>query len=287
MNKNDLFELQLFDNPELTAELLFAAIDLEDLIKGIPSRMVKNQLKEYTDSVDSKIATIFRSNKSSAKLHKLRAVNSKFHYSVEEMIRELSERMNTDFSDIMAKAHTSLAWVPEDIFMSFTMVTTRALQFLMQSLPQKPSRSLFGMTTNKFKYSDFDISRFNRLFTIIEDPISILDDLKTGRVTKESIDAMEMIYPEIIGNMRIELTQYFIDKKTKNDDFDITYQEKINLSKFFNTSVSEFLDPTYVNKLQTILKLSDAEATQSEQGGSKSNQAQVPSSGIKQRLNEG
>lgn len=285
---NDLFENSLFQNTELTAELLFAALDLEDLVRGIPSRLVRKQLRDYADKVESKVATIFRSNKSSMSLDKKREVNTKLHYKIESNINELNERIENNLSDIMEKAHDSLRWVPENVFVNFTMITAKAIQYLFTVLPKKPSRSLFGIPSSKYKYADFEVSRFNRIYIVIEDPMSVLDDLKNNRINLESIETMEIVYPEILNHMRMELTQYFIEKKEKQDDFDISYQQKINLAKFFNTSVSEFLDPDYVNKLQTILKLSAQEGEGSAQGKTaKSEQAQVPSSGIKQRLSEG
>ena len=286
----DLFEAALFNNPALTGELLFAALDLEDLIDKTPSRIVKKQLKEYTDLVDSKVANIFRSNKSSSPLSKHRHVDGKLHQSIETTIRELNERMEHKLTELIGNTRNSLHWVPDNIFMYFSMTATKAIEYLVSVLPQKPSRSIFGLETNKkFKYADFQVSRFNRMFTVIEDPITVLDDLKNNRVNTHSIETMQLVYPEILENMRSELTNYFIEKRTKDKEFDISFQQKINLAKFFGTDVSEFTDPDYVNKLQGILKISDDQSKGGSQGQgqlSSAQQTMIPSSAIKQRLSQ-
>ena len=79
----------------------------------------------------------------------------------------------------------------------------RAVEFLSSKMPPKlvPSNT-FQPSLYQRKATDQEILRFSRYSTAVSKPLSVMDDLRSGHLTSESVEAIREVYPQIYAKMR-------------------------------------------------------------------------------------
>lgn len=58
-----------------------------------------------------------------------------------------------------------------------------------------------------FRPPSTEVARFARYLAAVEDPGGVLEDMAGGAVTREAVEAMERVYPELWGEMRAKLVE--------------------------------------------------------------------------------
>lgn len=108
---------------------------------------------------------------------------------------------------------------------SMQMAMTRATEFLRTKLP---APGAYAPLSNPLKPSNAEISKFLRYYEVVENPVIVLNQIKTGMLTTESMETMKTVYPGLLAEMRTAV----IDKITNKKAQDIPYQTKVMLSFF-------------------------------------------------------
>lgn len=91
---------------------------------------------------------------------------------------------------------------------SAQMVASRAMGFLASKLPPAPVDSVMDRAAGVVPvYSDNTISTFNRYFEAVKDPYSILESAKAGALTKEEVEAVSTVYPQLFSKIQGQLVE--------------------------------------------------------------------------------
>ncbi len=137
------------------------------------------------------------------------------------------------------------------------MVLASAVQFLFSKMPKDASaRGMF--TKHEYQPSSIEISKFNKYIKAIEDPMSIFDDLEHGIVSRESVEAIQEVYPNLY--QRIQETT--MDKVVQSKE-PVSYQKRLNLGILLDLPTDTSLNPSVIMQLQQHF----SEAQESKAGG--------------------
>ena len=96
-----------------------------------------------------------------------------------------------------------------------TAVASRAVEFLDSKLPKDPYSSLPESARPKWVPSDSDLIKFNRYVRAVDDPLNAIKDMSVGRVTQETIEALQSIYPSIYDDLKVKLINKMSDQKKR------------------------------------------------------------------------
>jgi len=102
---------------------------------------------------------------------------------------------------------------------------TRATEFLRSKIPNTGPKAPLSPD---LKPSVAEINKFLKYYEVVEDPLTVLKQVRSGMLTNESMETMKTVYPGLLAEMRASVMDRITDKKSK----DIPYQTKVMLSFF-------------------------------------------------------
>lgn len=142
-----------------------------------------------------------------------------------------------------------------------TMV--RAVSFLYDKLPKSASQKgmIQNLRKNKtFEPSTIDISKFERYLEGVDRPLSLLEDLESGRLSREKIEAVKNVYPNLYARIQDQAMEYI----TENAD-DISYPKRLQLGILLGVPADTSLIPENLQNLQETF-IMEQEEQAAEQG---------------------
>jgi len=99
-----------------------------------------------------------------------------------------------------------------------------------------PRRSITGLTgTKAIPPSDAEISRFRRAWAIANDPLSILNSLEAGAVSRDQSSDLATMYPAIYDDMREAVFLVLVDVKAQRAKFELSPRKDKALQAFLRT----------------------------------------------------
>lgn len=142
------------------------------------------------------------------------------------------------------------------IAQAFAVETRRAVQYVYDALP-KPlrPRTLFD-SSPPWSPSDQEIIDLAEKLQVINDPMSVLQNLENGTLTKEHMAALKAVYPSLF----LEIQKRIIEVATGPDAPNLSYLDRVKLSILTDLPLDESLTPEGVFKLQmTFINQAKAE----------------------------
>ncbi len=172
--------------------------------------------------------------------------------NIQDNISRLSSNPE-ELSNLMAKRTMQMQKIAPNITESVTNNAVKGLQFLQAKLP-KPT---VDNTTNIFSKrefipSDLQMSKFERYLEVVENPISALEDMKEGSLTREAAEALKIVYPNMFKKMQLEVINQLNDNKES-----IPYAKRIQLGILLDVPTDVSLKPEYVAALQANLAIQE------------------------------
>lgn len=125
----------------------------------------------------------------------------------------------------MEKSTESMYEAAPTITGSMQLAMTRATEFLRSKLPQSGP---IAPLSPPLKPSIAEMNKFLKYYEVVEDPLTILRQVRSGLLTTEAMEAMKTVYPGLLQEMRTAVMDKITSKKAK----DIPYQSKVMLSFF-------------------------------------------------------
>lgn len=113
---------------------------------------------------------------------------------------------------------------------SMQLAMTRATEFLRSKLP---NTSQSAPLSTPFKASYGEMTKFLKYYEAIENPLTILKQVRSGILNKESMEAVQVVYPALLKEMQTAVMSKIADK----DPAKIPYQNKVMLSFFLGTDL--------------------------------------------------
>lgn len=154
-------------------------------------------------------------------------------------------------------------------------VAARAVSFLASKAPQgyQPGGLLPGKQPRRF--SDMELSAWERQSSVVKDPIGTVAAAKEGHLTREGVEALKFVYP----NMYNELRQYAQDQLTDMDKTgkldQMPYDQKCMLGLMLGITADDTMAPDFIATMQQS-KAKDAPAPQGPGGPGKQGGAKRP-----------
>jgi hypothetical protein len=131
-----------------------------------------------------------------------------------------------------------------------TATATKGLQFLDSKLP-KPSANTSSsqlFTKREFEPSELQMSKFERYVQAVENPMSAVDDLKNGTLTREAAEAVKIVYPNMFAKMQQQVIETIQDPDTTID-----YSKRLQLGILMDLPTDASLQPENIASLQSNL----------------------------------
>jgi hypothetical protein len=144
--------------------------------------------------------------------------------------------------DRVAKAAAPLSVDAPNTAQSMATTLSRGLQFLALKVP-KSARS-HNIMDSQYMPSNMEVARFERYMQAVEDPMSVLNDLEAGTLTREHVEALRTVWPHFYSEIR---NQALAAVQTQPS---MPYNKKIQLGTLLNLPTDASLDPTFIMSLQ-------------------------------------
>ena len=154
-------------------------------------------------------------------------------------------------------ADPNLAIAAPQTYDKLRQVSSRALAFLNTKMPRK-TLGVNPFIKKSYPLSDQEIYKFKRYIKAIQNPLSVLEDLKKGVVSREGIEAVQFVYPTVYNE--IKSTVY---ENLKKYGGEMSYDKRLQLGIVMQLPTDLSLEPETIEKLQSFYK----EAQVSQGGG--------------------
>ncbi|MBV6514150.1 MAG: hypothetical protein FMNOHCHN_03740 [Ignavibacteriaceae bacterium] len=221
-------------NKKLSIKMKDAA---ENLLKGASTLR-----KASTSSIMNSVISFER--KESGKMEQPKSKQQ----AVENAIKNISEyaQNNEYLLEKVAKSNLMLDSTAPKTAEAFRSATANAILFLNSKIPRSPLENTdMEQFARKYKPSDAEISKFSRYLQAVEDPGSVIDDFGSGQLTREQVEAMQAVYPQLYNNMR----NIVIDKVVERED--IPYDRRMQLGILLQVDADASLKPDMLLQLQS------------------------------------
>ncbi len=141
-------------------------------------------------------------------------------------------------------------------------VLQRAMIFLgskMKAL-RGDSKEVNPFLKKSYPVSDQEIYKFKKYLNAIQNPLSILKELKNGSLSRESVEAIKFVYPNIYEELKL---QVYNQLKDVEQDGKIEYKQRLQLGILMDVTTDLALLPQSIRGFQALYK----EAQESQAGG--------------------
>lgn len=131
---------------------------------------------------------------------------------------------------------------------SLHTASVRATEFLQSKLPNQEPPTPFSTPR---KPSSSEIARFNRYYQVVQNPMVVMDQIKKGTLTSESVETIKTVYPQIYNQM----TTALMNKITPETLAKMPYSTKLTLSMFMNTDLTHSLKAENIMSAQVSTQM--------------------------------
>jgi len=81
----------------------------------------------------------------------------------------------------------------------------------------------------------------------VHDPLSILEDLKHNRLSRDTVDAVQENYPKLYQQIQTEIVQHISTMKDR-----MPYEKRVQLGKLFGVPTDPTLEPQFVASMRKL-----------------------------------
>lgn len=132
----------------------------------------------------------------------------------------------------------------------------RSVEFLRSRAARPPTvPNLFAPEWNPTR---LQMESFGASLSAVNDPYSVLEDMTRGFPSKEGVDALQAVYPALLGQLSQRLFEEFSNLGKRPG-----YSVRVNLSRLLQAPFDPSMDPAFVRSMQ---ERSQAEPTEEGEG---------------------
>jgi hypothetical protein len=143
----------------------------------------------------------------------------------------------------------------------------RSVAYLSDNLPRPPDYIKSNAAREEWMPSSPEITAFERRYRAVSDPMSVIEDARTGNLTPEAVEALKATKPKLWEAMRLTAMEAVADA-----DHQVDYNVTVQLAMLFDFAAAPTLDPAFMFAHQEMMAARVAE--QEEQA-----QSQKPQTG--------
>lgn len=120
--------------------------------------------------------------------------------------------------------------------------------FLKSKLPPSQVGSSVTPNADKTKPSPGQMSEWLRYQKAVNDPASVLEDLRDLDVSPEGVEALKVVYPRIFAQAQAQMMTAVAERDASGKP--LSYQQKIALGTLFDAPTDPSLEPGFVQMVQ-------------------------------------
>ena len=167
------------------------------------------------------------------------------------------DELKSDSSKLKAiSKNEQMNVVAPQTFGQMKTVAARALVFLDSKIPRM--FSVNPLLQKKLRPSSQELYKFKKYMEAIQDPMKVFKEFSKGKISRESIEAISFVYPDIYARMRVEVMQ-----SVEKDPDSIDYKQRLLLGILLNAPTDLALLPDSIKALQQYY----SESAVSKSGG--------------------
>lgn len=114
---------------------------------------------------------------------------------------------------------------------------TSAVSFLKSKLPNKGN----GLFEDNSEPSRADKSKFLAYHRAVTDPVSVIDDMKQGRLSSIQLESLKTVYPDLHEEMKGKIISHLADMQAGGKKLD--YSQRNVLSMFLGQPLDSTMTP--------------------------------------------
>lgn len=165
----------------------------------------------------------------------------------EEQLHEMNDKLST-FTQNPSLSADQLSKVthgiPNNVAQSISAKKAQTAIYLMNHIP-KPIAPPTPFQKNYWKPTDADMSRFARRVKAVNDPLSMIDELENGTLSRETVDTVQTVYPKLFEIIKGKVVDAMSDREKPP-----TYAARLKLSLFMGENFDNSLKPQNIQMLQ-------------------------------------
>jgi len=146
-------------------------------------------------------------------------------------------------TDRLAASTSRLTGVAPKAAQAVQTKAVQAAQFLWDKTPKPPAPT--GIVPQKWKPRQEEIDKWERYARAVDDPLSVVADLKKGKLTTEAAEALRTVYPQIFQ----EVVGQVMEKVAELGD-KLPYKNRLQLSILLGVPLDRSTTPQFVSAMQ-------------------------------------
>lgn len=142
------------------------------------------------------------------------------------------------------------------------MQAQKGIAFLQSKAPVTQELQMFP--GQKTMASKSEIAKFERYVRAVEEPLSVIEDLKEGRMSPEAVEALKAVYPQMFAQIQQSVLQRIADNKQP-----VSQQAKLQLGLLLGIPTTPSLTPDSIMRSQALYAPSQPQGQQQGAGSPK------------------
>lgn len=222
---------------------------------------VKKIIEKVNKKIESKVQDIYKKGRAPLQVG-LISMSTKDYNDRVNRIKELNNAtaMMKHFQDSTAALNKVVPNISQDI--NNTMIA--GVQYLNSKIPQAQNAYVFS---KKYEPSKQEIYEFSKIYRVVDDPLSILDEVKAGSLTPQAMEAMKAVHPNLLQDLQQKVIE------SLDPDKDIPYQTKLSISTFLESPLDASMSAQGILDLQNV-------TSQNTEAQKRENEARVTITGM-------
>ena len=164
--------------------------------------------------------------------------------NIGDNLNSLSDGQN--FINTMQNKLALLQRYAPDTSSASATVLSNAVNFLKSKMPVDPKISN-PFQTSQWTPSSVQKAQFERYLNAVENPMSVIKDLKNGSISPEAVEALKAVYPKVFAQVQTS----FLEKAHDNKG-ELTYNQRVRLGTLLGISTDSSLNQESLMGLQAI-----------------------------------
>ena len=125
----------------------------------------------------------------------------------------------------------------------------RGADFLTSKLPRRPEppAGLPPHLAAKTQPSPDEVSRFLRYAKAVDDPLTVLDDAKKGKLSREAVEAVKAVYPSVYAALQSQVGEAMLARKKAP-----SWSERVQLATLLGLPTDANLEPDSIRLFQKL-----------------------------------
>jgi hypothetical protein len=127
------------------------------------------------------------------------------------------------------------------------MTAAKGVAFLQSKMPKEPllEDSIVPTLKKNWRPSDSEISQYERYVRAVNNPTTVVEDMKRGQLTSEGVEAIKAVYPNIYDNVVMEMKKQIAERGKE-----IPYSRKLQLEMLLGVSLDYTTKPAVIAAMQ-------------------------------------